>query len=222
MTANIHRKDERSGEITVDNDETLILIWQDEDSFDSKVIRDGVIQSEVVVSQGVPYSRRRDGSWVQKEDAEPMRVGIYTTWNVWENALDLYSDRIVYTDPVADVYEGRDVRRYTVSLSESEASSGRAARRKRRDGEPILLDGQVWLDGQTAVRLKAEITGIWRKGELEKTVQLSLARTDVGQARVISPPDGPIEQRRSSISSNPPLLIPELEIAPLDGEDQQR
>jgi hypothetical protein len=196
MSANIHRKDERGGQISIENDETLVLIWQDEDFFDSKVIRDGEIQSQVVVSEGVPYSRRRDGSWVRKEDAEPVRVGIYTTWNVWENALDLYNDRIVYSDPVADVYEGRDVRRYTVSLSDAEASSKRAARRKRRDGEPILLDGYVWLDGQTAVRLKAEVTGVWRKAELEKTVQLSMARTDVGQTQLISAPlEGGDQQR---------------------------
>ena len=161
MTAHIHRKDERSGNITVDNDETLVLTWQDEDSFSSRVLRDGEIQSEVRVVAGVPYSRRHDGSWQRKEDAEPMRVGVYTTWNVWENALDLFSDRIAYSDPVSDVYEGRDTRRYTVSLTEPDASSPKASRRRRKDGEPILLSGEVWLDGQTAVRLKAEITGVW-------------------------------------------------------------
>ncbi len=195
MTAQILRKDVRNGQVTSNNDETLELVWNDADSFSNKVLRDGQIQSESRVVDGVPYSLRRGGTWVQKEDAEPMRVSVYTTWNVWENALDLFSDRIAYSDPVADIYEGRDVRRYTVSLAASEARSQKAARRYRRDGEPIHLTGQVWLDGETAVRLKAEVTGRWKKGDLEKIVQLSMARSDLGQTQAVSAPTGIIEKR---------------------------
>ena len=195
MTAQIRRKDVRSGEVSLDNDETLVLVWNDADSFINRVLRDGVIQSEDRVVDGVPYSRRRAGLWIQKEDAEPMRVSVYTTWNVWENALDLYSDRIAYSEPVSDIYEGRDARRYTLSLAASDARSQRAVRRQRLDGEPIHLAGQVWLDGERAVRLKAEVTGMWKKGDLEKTVQLSMARTDLGQTQSVEIPDGIIEKR---------------------------
>ena len=150
-------------------------------------------------------------------------MGVYTTWNVWDDALDLFSDRIAYSEPVPDVYEGRDCQRFTVSLRDDAPQSKRDARRKRKDGQPVHLGGEVWLDGQTAVRLKADVSGVWQKGDVEKTVQLKLDRTDLGSAPEITIPDGPIERRTSSL----PRSIPSVDLrtdeeAPLDGGDQQR
>jgi hypothetical protein len=199
MSAQIQRKDERSGVITAENGETLLLVWQDEDYFSTQILRDGRTQSAVVVSAGVPYRQKRGKTWTEKEDAEPLRVDVYTTWNVWENALDLFNDRIQYTDPVEDVYEGRDTRRFSVSLNSPESGTKRDAKRRRKDGEPILLEGQVWIDSATAVRLKAEVIGVWRRGELEKTVQLSLVRSDIGIAQEVLPPDGPLERKGSPL-----------------------
>ena len=42
------------------------------------------------------------------------------------------------------------------------------------------FDGQVWLDSQTAVRLKADVTGVWQKGTKEEIVQFTMERTDLG------------------------------------------
>ena len=40
MTAQIRRKDVRSGEVSLDNDETLVLVWNDADSFVNRVLRE--------------------------------------------------------------------------------------------------------------------------------------------------------------------------------------
>ena len=219
MVAQINRRVERDGVVDIENDETLILVWANDDSFQIQGLRDGRMMEEFVVHQGTPYKRKKDGSWVQTTDAEPVRVKVNEFWNVWDVALDKYRGRIKLVDPVPEVYEGRDAQRYTVALTELGARSKKVAQRLRKNGLPVHLDGQVWLDSQTAVRLKAEVTGVWQKGTKEEIVQFTMERTDLGTTPEVGMPDGVIERRFALPQQMPLPTVPsESEPQALEGE----
>ena len=148
-----------------------------------------------------------------------MRVKVNEFWNVWDVALDKYRGRIKLVDPTPDVYEGRDAQRYTVALSELGARSKKVAQRLRKNGLPVHLDGQVWLDSQTAVRLKADVTGVWQKGTKEEIVQFTMERTDLGTTEEVGMPDGVIERRIGLPPEMPSRSNPtETNDSPLEGE----
>jgi hypothetical protein len=163
--------------------ETLELVWGDWDHFQVRRLRDDRLATEVRVVRGVAYTRAGKGRFRQARDAELYRVQLAGTWSYWERALEPFRGaHLSVMDGVVEV-ESRPARRFLLSLV-SKAAPPRAHR-------PQSLTGSFLLDEATAVRLRAELEGVYlESGNEERPViiRLVLARSDFGVFPDLSPP----------------------------------
>lgn len=163
------------------HDEVIDLAWESFDDFRYKRVVDGRVVSEVVVYQGQAYLRQGD-AWARRQDAEPYRVQLQTTWNAWEQALEMFRDRIDLHETGLDIIEGRRAERYKVKLAGGPIAS------TRRAFEPLKLKGTLWIDEETAVRLVAEVEGSARQRSMVRRIVLRLSRSAIGEQQDVSAP----------------------------------
>lgn len=188
-------------------DEVLEIRWQDWDNFEYRRSTDGKLTTALVTSGGVAWQREGDDRWEERPDAEPYRVELRHAWSLWDTALEPFRDRISFTDKGEERMEGRGVRRYGLSLTPEPpaeeapgdgTAAGRAKSRKRaRPAPPVrprTLEGDVWVDAATAVRLMADVRGEAEHRGVRREIHLQLTRSEVGQDQPISPP--PADERR--------------------------
>lgn len=177
------RETERRGGGTVRVEEQVEIAWQSWDLFSVKRTSDGRTVVHNVVYGAVPWVQV-GGRWEEREDAEPHRVQLRTTWDTWKAELAPFEGHMVLTYDGDDVVEGRKALRYTVGLPpETEGAAPRTRRTQLRS-----LDGTVWLDEATAVRLKADVTAVTERSGLARTTTLHLARSRFGQDQGIEAP----------------------------------
>ena len=205
-------------------DEAVEIRWQDWDTFAFRRVVDAQLQSAVVTVEGRPWSLRSKGRWERREDAEPYRLDLRQSWNAWEQALEPFDDRIVLEEEGSELFEGRAVRRYTVSLapeSDDDAVLARGKGKRRRQTrhqkassvQLLSLTGRVWVDEGTAVRLQADVTGELEHRGRRRTVELQLTRSGIGQSQDIEPPVGAGQRLRpaslpDATSDDPPAEAP--------------
>ncbi len=171
-----------------DHEETAELAWNNWDSFHMRRVVNGATLSEIIVEEGRAYSRSKGSGWQTEIDAEPARLQVQTTWNVWATAMDLFSGRVQYTEGETSVVDGRPARRFAVVLSPL------AQGQRIRSGSmtPVSIEGEVWLDEGTAVRLSANVRATATRKGLSRTIHIHLRRSGVGQAQTITPPAAPV------------------------------
>jgi hypothetical protein len=217
-----HRASRSDGDVDR-TDEAVEIRWQDWDTFAFRRVVDAKLQSAVVTVEGKPWSLRSKGRWERREDAEPYRLDLRQSWNAWEQALEPFDERILLEEEGAELFEGRAVRRYTVSLApepeEDELLSrgkGKRRRKKRhRQANPVQLlslSGRVWVDEGTAVRLQAEVIGELEHRGRRRTVELQLTRSGIGQSQDIEPPVGAGQRLR-------PASLPDASAAEPPADD---
>ncbi|RME24750.1 MAG: hypothetical protein D6798_10485 [Deltaproteobacteria bacterium] len=183
MVAMVERTDRRdTGEEHV-FDELIELSWQDWDNFHVKRVVDGTTTRETIVADGRPWVRVGD-RWEERDDAEPHRVQLRTTWNVWDAALGPFLDHITLEETGKDIVEGRPARTFQVVMKPEE----QRPRPKRWGFQPQRIEGTVWLDAATAVRVKASVVATSRRQDVLRTVRLQLQRSDIGQDQDIRAP----------------------------------
>lgn len=185
--ASIVRTDLRDGAEVNSHESLLDLAWQDWDNFRVRRLVDGEPVSESVVVKATAWSSQAGGGWSRREDAEPYRVQLQSTWNAWDDAFDTFRDRITLTEEGQEIIEGRRARRYAVSLTPL-SPTAKAPRNSRRF-EPVSLSGTVWIDEATAVRLVAQVEGELHRGDLTRRITLRLARSDFGADLGLQPPE---------------------------------
>ncbi len=188
LLATINRKEYRDDELVSSASETLDIRWQDWDHFLLRRLVDGDIVYAVRVVDGRAWLRRGVRRWDAKDDAEPYRLQLRTTWNAWDEALELFRDRIAYKDLGTGVVEGRPARRYAVSLAPAEPVPEKRAKRRASEGGPTALAGTLWVDEATSVRLQAEVMGTWVRGGTRKEITLRLNRSGIGEPQRIRAP----------------------------------
>lgn len=132
--------------------EDFELRWDGPDTWALRTSRDGRPQQRVILYNGEPWSAAGDTPLSRRGDPEPWRVQLRQSWDPWILATESARDRIRLTEARADTYEGRPARVYTASLREPPPG-----RKGRPAWEPTLVEGEVWLDEQTAVRLSVEL-----------------------------------------------------------------
>lgn len=190
-------------------DEVLEIRWQDWDNFEYRRSTNGELTTALVTSGGVTWQREGDERWEERPDAEPYRVELRHAWSLWDTALEPFRDQMAFTDKGEERMEGREVRRYGLSLGSSAAPTpadappaeptGKAPRRKRARPvapvQPRALEGDVWVDAATAVRLMADVRGEAEHRGVRREIHLQLTRSEVGQDQPIAPP--PADQRRA-------------------------
>lgn len=215
-TSSITRVDSRDGKTGAAHTEVAEIAWRSWSRFRFTRTLDGRLVSDAVVVDDKPWARAYDGPWEAREDAETFRVQLESTWDSWDTALEPFGERIVFTDAGRELIEGRWAQRYTVSLGPdpeaatagaapaspedpASATAGqRAAPKKKarahRSGfTPLSLNGTVWIDEQSAVRLMASVEGQVKQGNLVRSISLKLSRSDFDVDLNIDPP--PKEQR---------------------------
>ena len=204
--ASIRHRITRSDGSTERSDEAVEIRWQDWDTFTFRRVVDAQLQSAVVTVDGRPWSLRSKGRWERREDAEPYRLDLRQSWNAWQQALEPFDGRIDFEEEGTELFEGRVVRRYAVSLApepeEVAEERGKGKRRRKRRHKPakpvtlVALEGRVWVDEGTAVRLQAEVSGELEQRGRRRTVELQLTRSGIGLPQEIEPPVGGSKRAR--------------------------
>ena len=198
-------------------DEAVEIKWVDWTTFSYRRVVNGEAVMAVTTVQNIPYLTRPDGSAERRDDAEPYRIELRSGWNTWDQALERFASRITLTDQGPDVVEGRPARRYAVSLTPPAAAlspkqADRQARQTRERGEPRSLAGQVWIDAATAVKLVADVTGEWVRGDTVERVTLKMSASGIGQ---------PIDLRAPEHATRAPLVPTESPNPPARGPAQK-
>jgi hypothetical protein len=178
LDASITRAVILDGERDERSQEQVQLVWRDWDNFQHARRRGGEIISQVIVEDGSARVRRADGSFEQASDVEPHRVELRMAWDVWGLGLSAFDESLQLDHLGEGILEGRSARQYQVGLvPDAGPGNGRVV--------PVSLEGNVWLDELTAVRLMAEVTGRWHhrnKPHRVNEVKVILVRTDFGLA----------------------------------------
>ncbi len=185
-TSSIERMEARDGEPVHNTLEAIDIAWNSWDSFHFQRILDGEASFEVIVHDGKSASRNGRGPWTAELDGESARLDVYTAWNAWDEALGPFKERIVYEELDSTVVDGRDARRFRVSLAPAEEKQGR--KKSRRSLEPTHIEGTVHLDAKTAVRLHADVKAVAKQGNLRRTITLKIQRSRLGQTQPIEAP----------------------------------
>jgi hypothetical protein len=159
------------------------LVWRDWDNFQLARRRNGEIISQVLVDGGSARVRQADGRLVPASDVEPHRVELRMAWDVWSLGLSVFDGMYELQHLGEAQLDGRHAAQYSVVLVPEE---------QRTRGRVVAdsLEGKVWIDESTAVRLMAEIQGSWHRVGQEAVVnevKVILVRTDFGLAEA---PDG--------------------------------
>ncbi len=165
--------------------ETLELVWGDWDHFLVRRLRDDRLATEELIVGGVAYTRAGKGRFRQASDAELYRVQLAGSWSHWERALEPFRGGHVSASDGDEMVESRPARRFLLSL----APEGKGV--SPGSHQPESLAGRVIVDKSTAVRLRAELKGVYfEAGNPDRpvTVGLVLERADFGVFPDLSPP----------------------------------
>lgn len=162
--------------------EVTRLRWQSEDQWQWQELRDGEPVSEVRVWEGVAWRRSGSGEFRRQSDVASARADLTLSGDPWSGTLGTASSRVEYRDAAEEDIEGRKVWRYQLALRANEAPG-----RKTRD--VTRVEGQVWIDQETAVRLAGELTVETTFRSQRKSTQLRFAVSNLGgKAGVERPP----------------------------------
>ncbi len=160
------------------------ILWQGWDDFRLRRTVDASLVTDVVVVDGTTWALSSGDRYGKQRDTEPYRMELRRSWNVWHDALEPFLDNVLLSEAGKGIIEGRRARRYRVSLLPQDAGEARQPRL-------VSLDGDLWLDEASAVRLLAEVNGTWRPWGREdelRHVSLKLRRTRFGEPQGIRVP----------------------------------
>ena len=178
LEASIHRALVANGAREELAQEQVQLVWRDWDNFQLARRRGGAIISQVLVDDGSARVRKADGRLVSASDVEPHRVELRMAWDVWKLGLSVFGGLMEFEHLSDGQLDGRTASHYVVSLApEGERERGRVV--------ADSLEGSLWIDEATAVRLMAEVQGSWHRVGQENVineVRVILVRTDFGLA----------------------------------------
>lgn len=181
------RTEFRSGSEVSHHQEVTEIRWQDWDHFVYRRQVDDRSVEDVVVYHGQAWIARGE-QWRSVDDAEPYRTQLRMTWNTWEQVSAMFGDALSLTPEGVETIEERATRRYTVQLSES-LSLERTGPQAGNQLKPQKLDGSLWVDEATAVRLIGRLNGVLQRSNYTQEHTLRLARTNIGASQDIQPPN---------------------------------
>ncbi len=176
LEATIQRTVIVSGERRPGAQDQIQLVWQDWDNFQLARRRGGEIISQVLVEEGSAQVRKPDGTLAPAADVEPHRVELRMAWDVWSLGLSVFDGMMAFEHQGESQLEGRTASQYRVLLA---GDGPQRVGRVVADG----LEGSLWLDEASAVRLMAEVKGRWHRvgqEEVVHEVELIFVRTDFG------------------------------------------
>ena len=124
-----------------------------------------------------------EGDWERRPDAEPYRVQLRQKWNVWERVTRPFEAGLSFISVGEEPIEGRSGHRYQLVFSDvKDVQSGL---------RPESIEGDIWVDTETAVRLLGDIRAQLTSEGYTKVMSLKLSRTDINTLEPIRSPDAP-------------------------------
>lgn len=183
--SSLRRTDSRTGMPDLVVDEVVELSWQDWDRFQVRRLVDGQVERETIVAGGVPWVRTGD-RWDRRDDAEPHRMQLRTTWNLWDEVMGPWLSHIELVPDGDDIIEGRPASRYQVRM----LAADQAPKVRTSAFTPLSAQGTVWLDKATAVQLKVEVEATARRQGLTRALRFTMQRSNVGEDQGIAAPAG--------------------------------
>ncbi|GDX78897.1 hypothetical protein LBMAG42_07080 [Deltaproteobacteria bacterium] len=161
--------------------EVTRLRWQDDDHWQWVRERDGSRLSEVRVFDGVAWAASGAAALRRRPDPEPLRASLALDADPWVATMGTAESRIGYTEAGEEEVEGRKVWRYVLSLL-----PGVSGGRKSRD--VLAVEGQVWIDQATAVRLAGDVTVQTKSRDQTRNTHLRFTVTRIGGDAGVEPP----------------------------------
>ncbi|MDP2314156.1 MAG: hypothetical protein Q8P41_14735 [Pseudomonadota bacterium] len=183
MQASVRRATGGEGTVEMVGTETVELRWKDADHWSYVQRRDDRVRTEVVVWDAVAWANGGQGPLVRKGDAEPYRVQLAATWDPWERALESLAASIRLEPVGADLVDGRRAQRHTLVVVPP-------PEKRRRGWTVTAVEGDVWIDEATAVRLQGNVRVEASSGARTRQVALSFAIDGVGLDPEVSAPRG--------------------------------
>jgi hypothetical protein len=153
------------------------LVWQGWDDFELSRLRDGELRTRVVASGGRGQALASDGTMRPVADLEPYRLELRQAWDVWTPAIGPIQDRVVFEHQGQALLEGRLVDQYALSVRPDDGGP------QSTRTVPLGVQGTLWIDELTHVRLMADVTARTTRRGREERVQedhLVLVRTGFG------------------------------------------
>lgn len=176
MEASITRTDRVEGQPPRAREEQARVTWSSWDDFTLLRLSDGEERARFEASGGRGRMSKPDGAMHEVDDLEPLRLELRQAWDVWDPFLGSLRDCIAYTYEGQALIGGRLANRYSVSIAPAAAEP--VARTV-----PELIEGTLWIDEASGVRLMADVSTRWHRRGHEGQVReahLILVRTDFG------------------------------------------
>ena len=170
---------------TETHEESVELAWNNWDNFHLRRVVRGATVAETIVVEGQSYHRGKGPGWQEEVDAEPARMRVRTSWNVWDTAMDVFASRVTLTESERSVVDGRPATRFKVDLSPLPPNT----RVNTSAMSPQAISGEVWLDEKTAVRLASDVDATVTQKGMSRTTVLHLRRGSIGQEQTIQAPE---------------------------------
>jgi hypothetical protein len=177
----LNRKEYRDGELETHSLESTEIFWQSWDSFEYSQTVDSETVLHVIVTDGAYWKKLYDGEWTSRDDAESYRVQLRQKWNVWERLTKPFVLGIKFQAAGLETLQDRETQHYTLHfdpLGQSIQSSLK----------PISIEGDVWVDTQTAVRILGNVRSIQEDSRYRKELELKVSRIEIGQPISIQAP----------------------------------
>lgn len=164
--------------------EKVSMEWADWDNFQLQRYRNDRLRAENRVLRGKAFARSGKGRFRAAKDAELYRVEMRHSASFWGRALAPFRGRVHAEKAESGTIDGRPAQRYKLSLVDGEPPA--------RGAHPLSLQGEMWLDEATAVRLSGHIAGRYLKNGVENQdvlISVKLKRDAIGIVPVIKRPE---------------------------------
>lgn len=163
-------------------EELTRLRWRDSDHWRYVRERGGERLSDTHVWEGQVWKAGRSGELRRTGDSEVARMELGQQADPWERTLGPLAARLSLTEVGEEIIETRRVHRYQLSLAP-------APERTRKGIDVLSVEGQVWIDEETAVRLAGELTLRTRDHRAQTTRQLRFSMSGLGGDAGLAPPE---------------------------------
>lgn len=181
LDARITRTTQVEGAPPSEEDESISLRWQDADHWQVSRRRDDKPVGEVRAWEGSAWLSSRGGPLRLHGDAEPFRAALAAEWDPWAAALGSYADHIGFREVGEELVEGRKARLYALELLDAVGGKGREVER---------VEGRVWIDELTAVRLVGDLAVDAVHRGKRRGVRLRFAVVEIGGDPGVASPLG--------------------------------
>ena len=114
--ASINRQEFQGEDQLSSHDEVLEIRWKDWDNFSYVRMVDERPVTDILVVDRTAWRKKKNGTLSKHKDAEPFRIQMTNSWNMWDQIMAPFQETIEYSGKSEEEVEGRKTQRYALSL----------------------------------------------------------------------------------------------------------